>query len=65
MTIAEQLRSEGLLQGKRETLKKLLEIKFGELLTDEVERIEAASSEQLETWLTRFATAQKREEVWG
>lgn len=73
MTIAEQLRTEGreqgLEQGKREgkaeTLAKLLQLKFGEVSPEEAKRIETAPIEQLDAWLARVVTAERRDEVWG
>ena len=54
----------GLLQGKRETLLRLLTTKFGPLPATAVTQIEAVSStSELDTYLDRFVTATSLDEI--
>lgn len=68
MTIAEYLkqegREEGRIQSQQTTLQNLLAHKFGELDFHVIERIQSASSEQLEQWTYRLLDARTLEEVW-
>jgi predicted transposase YdaD len=71
MTIAEQLRQEGREQGreqgrtagKRETLRKQLSLKFGQLDTATWDRIEAADEAALERFTERVLSASTLDEV--
>jgi hypothetical protein len=57
-------RAEGVLQGKRETLKRLLVAKFGSLPSEVQIRIDAVESEeQLDRYLERVLTAQTLADV--
>ena len=75
MTIAEQLRREGWEKGRVEglekgrveglaaTLEKLLTLKFGKLSPAHLQRLRAASSEELERWVERVLSADTIEAV--
>lgn len=73
MTIAEQLRQEGLQQGLQQgrqqeraaVLLKQLTLKFGSLPPACVTRIEAASYEQLERYIERVLTAESLEDLFA
>lgn len=55
---------EGELQGKRESLLRLMRIRYKSLPTEMVERIEQTLSiEQLNAWLDRFVTANSLEDM--
>ena len=65
MTIAEQLKAQGLEQGleqglvrgRRQTLEKQMALKFGPLSDAVSARIQAADLELLDRWLERILTA--------
>jgi hypothetical protein len=61
MTIAEQMRREGREEGRLETLRgtlhKLVLLKFGEPTNEYKQRIEAASIEELDSYVERVLTA--------
>jgi hypothetical protein len=64
LTWADELRQEGVIQGKRDTLKRLLTAKFGPLPSEFQARIEAVSSgEELDRYLERVLTADTLEEL--
>jgi hypothetical protein len=54
MSVAVTLRAEGRLEGRRETLLELLEIKFGPVDPAVRTRIESASLEQVTAWMHRI-----------
>ena len=70
-TIAEQLRKEGEArgeargrqEGQRALLARLLRARFGEVPERPLERVNAATDEQLERWAERVLTAGSLEEV--
>jgi hypothetical protein len=61
--LIQQGREQGLEQGVRGSLLKLLRKRFGELPDPVRARIEAAGSAQLDAWLDRFVTAASLDEV--
>jgi hypothetical protein len=64
MTYFDELRQEGLVQGKRETLKRQLSAKFGPLPAEVDARIDVvASAEELDRYLDRVLTAGSLEDV--
>jgi hypothetical protein len=56
---------EGIEEGEKKLLIKQLARKFGELSAEVRERIEAASSEQVDLWGERVLTAQTLEQVFA
>ncbi len=61
---ADKLREEGLVRGKRETLKRLLSVKFGTLPPTVEARIDAvAFGEELDAYLDRVLTAASLEDM--
>ena len=66
-TIAEQLRQEGEARGRQEgqraLLARQLRARFGEVPERPLERVNAATDEQLERWAERVLTAGSLEEV--
>jgi hypothetical protein len=58
-------RKEGIEEGEKKLLVKQLARKFGELSAEVRERIEAASSEQVDLWGERVLTAQSIEQVFA
>jgi uncharacterized protein YnzC (UPF0291/DUF896 family) len=69
MTIAEELRQQGLQQGLRrgqqQVLLKLLRLKFGDVRDEDVARIEQADDASLERSLERVLTADSVAAVLG
>lgn len=69
MTIAEQMRREGeatgLVKGQRNTLTKLLTLKFGPLTAEHEKVIMSAAPEQLDLWVERVLTAESIGYVFG
>lgn len=81
MTAAERLREEGRQEGfqegfqegrqegRQESIKQALlrqlQRRFGEQPSALVERVEAASPEQLDPWIDRIVTAASLEQVFG
>lgn len=63
MTVAEQLRREGSLRGKADTLLKQLRLRFGQIDIEQEHRVLRATPEQLEVWLERILTAESAEDV--
>ena len=67
MTTAEKLRAEGLTQGRiegrAETVIKLMTVKFGPLPDTALASVRAATAEQLENWAIRILTADTLDEV--
>ncbi len=67
MTIAEQLKAQGLEQGleqgRRQSLQKLLALKFGPLSEVATARIRDADAETLDRWLERILSADSAEDV--
>ena len=61
----EQGREQGLLNGKIAVLKRLLVRRFGELPEREAQRLEAATSEELDLWSDRVLDAERLEEVFA
>jgi len=61
----EQGRSEGRSEGKRQTLLRLLAIKFGELPPEPVSRIATASEADLDLWLERLLSANALDSVFA
>lgn len=62
---ARQFVAEGVEKGQKETLVKLLGLKFGEVPAEVRERIQAASSEQVDIWTARVLKAQTLEQVFA
>jgi hypothetical protein len=73
MTIAEQLRAEGLAEGEAKgeakarthALKKMMTLKFGSLSAEHATRIEATTEQQLDLYIERILTASTAEEVFA
>jgi hypothetical protein len=69
MTVADWLRSEGrkegLEEGQRQSLLKLLRARFGDVPEATVARIQAAGAAQLGAWFDRALTAAALDEVWS
>src|SRR5260221_6802988 len=63
MTTAEQIRREGLLQGRVETLLQLLQQRFGPLPEQIADRVRTANATELERWTGRILTAPSPTEV--
>jgi len=64
LTWGDKLLLKGLIQGKRETLKRQLTSKFGSLPSEVSTRIDSIESEhELDEYLERVLTAQSFEEV--
>ena len=59
------LREQGRSEGKRQTLLRLLAIKFGELPPEPVSRIATASEADLELWLERLLSATALDSVFS
>jgi hypothetical protein len=57
MTLAEKWLAEGKAEGKAETLRKLLTLKFGELPEPALARLTAASEAELDRWIERVLNA--------
>lgn len=57
MTLAEKLRQQGRLEGRRDTLLGLLRLKFGTITPDVEVRIRAADEAALEAWTAAILTA--------
>ena len=64
MTAAERLRAEGRLAERRETLLRLLRLRFGEVPQAVVERVQKAKADSLARWLDRFATVETLPQVF-
>ena len=63
-TWSERIREEGVLEGKRETLLRLLTAKFGPLSPDAIARVAAVpSAAELDSYLERFVSAKSLEEM--
>ncbi len=62
MTLAEELRAEGreqgVLQGRRDLLLRLLRRRFGELPQSAIERVNTAAVEQIDAWAVSLLDAQ-------
>lgn len=58
-------RKEGIEEGEKKLLVKQLDRKFGELSAEVRERIEGASSEQVDLWGERVLTAQSIDQVFA
>jgi hypothetical protein len=56
--------SEGISQGERKTVLRLLRLRFGSLPTGVLERIEAADGPSIERWSERLLTAQRLSDVF-
>jgi hypothetical protein len=65
MTAADQLRAEGRLEARRETLLEILESKFGSVDPSVRRRIESGALEQLVVWIRRVVGARSVEEVFA
>jgi len=65
MTIAEQLRQQGLQQGQRELLLEQLRMKFGELDDRVMRRLEIADSSALKRYAQCVLTATDLEDVFS
>jgi len=70
VTAAERLRAEGKVEGRvegrRESLLRLLRLKFGRALTQEVEtQVSQATASDLDTWLDRFVVATTLDAVFS
>lgn len=73
MTTAEQLRTEGRAEGRTEgealgradALLDLLDLKFGPLSPDVIDRVHAAPLDQITTWTRRILTAETLSDVLG
>lgn len=63
MTTAEQLRTEGRVEGRAEVLIELLGLKFGPLSPDVLDAVNAASADQVTTWTRRLLTADTLDDV--
>jgi hypothetical protein len=65
VTVADQLRLEGRLQGVGETLLNLLRQRFGSQVSTEIEnRVKSADKAALDLWLTRVLTASTISEIF-
>lgn len=64
MTIAEQMRREGRLEGRAEVLAKLLRLKFEQLGPEHEALIAEATPEQMERYVERVLTAQTIDDVF-
>lgn len=64
MTHAERMMEKGRTEGQRETLLKLLALKFGELDADARERVQGADTVSLELWLERILVAPRIDAVF-
>ena len=68
MTIAEQIRHQGDIEGRLEakarTLLRQLKLRYGTLGQAAVRRVETASADQLDLWLERVIAAQSIEDVF-
>jgi hypothetical protein len=64
-TLAEKLIEEGEKKGRRGTVRRLVELKFGALDNSSVARIEAADETALERYVERVLTATSVEDVLG
>jgi hypothetical protein len=63
-TWSERMRAEGIIEGKRETLLRLLTAKFGPLSSETIAKVKAVpSATELDAYLDRFVTAESLEEV--
>jgi hypothetical protein len=63
-TWSERMRNEGIVQGKRETLLRLLTAKFGPLSPDVTKKVQAVSSAaELEAYLDRILKAKSLEDI--
>ncbi|MEX0828196.1 MAG: DUF4351 domain-containing protein, partial [Haliea sp.] len=58
-------RQEGRLEGERRVLQRLLTRRFGELPGWAAERLENASSEQLEAWADEILVTESLEDLFG
>lgn len=65
MTAAEQWMHTGRVEGRVETLRRQLELKFGDVTSEYQARLSAANEEQLEQYTTRILSAQTIEEVFA
>ena len=65
MSTAHELIETGRAQERRELLEAQLTEKFGKLAPAVLERLSAASAEQLKTWAIRFATVKRLEDVFA
>ncbi len=68
MTTAQRLLKQGMKQGMKQGTRQVLELqlreRFGKLTRAIVDRLEAASAAELESWATRFVTARTVEDVF-
>lgn len=62
--LAESL-EQGIEQGRRAVLGKMLGLKFGVLSDESQARLSSASPEQLDSWLARSVHANSLEELFG
>ncbi len=65
MTIAEQLRAEGRVEGRVEILVQQLTLKFGPLPEALIATVRNASADQLQTWTVRVLTADTLDQLFG
>lgn len=69
MTTAEMLRNEGIEkgieQGRVDMLRQVLTAKFGDLPAPVVDRLRAASAEELSNWVPRVLTATTLAEIFS
>lgn len=65
MNSVEKLIEEGRQQGHRQTLTKLLRLKFGDVSADDIERIEHADEAELDEYISRVLTADSVAAVLG
>lgn len=65
MSTAHELIETGRVQERRELLEMQLTEKFGKLTPSTRERLEAASAEDLKTWIKQFAKAKRIEDVFA
>ncbi|HEY5960405.1 MAG TPA: hypothetical protein VIV60_27820 [Polyangiaceae bacterium] len=64
-TLAEKWLEEGEKKGRKETVRRLIELKFGALGGQAIAQIETADEAQLSSFIERVLTATSEEEVLG
>ncbi len=65
MTTAEQLRSEGRLEGRRETLLAQLTVKFGPLPAELARKVREADEAALQRWAVNVVTTETVDAVFA
>jgi len=62
-TTVEQSRAQGRAEGAAQVLTRLLAARFGPLSAEQDARIQAASAEEIDTWIDRFTSAETIEDI--